>query len=98
LIQIPASVEVIDEEAFAGCQMLQEVRVARNSKMRRIGRDAFSKCRYLYAVDVPSRTNIRGDFIVMAKVRDEAGHKRKRVRFRPRHGPERYDWPGELRA
>jgi hypothetical protein len=42
-IVIPASVEVLGEECFLGCTLLQSITFEQGSRLREVGRSAFSE-------------------------------------------------------
>jgi hypothetical protein len=52
-IEIPASVEVIEEAAFKGCRGLESCVIAGNSSLVRIEKKAFSKCCSLRSFYIP---------------------------------------------
>jgi hypothetical protein len=53
-IEIPASVEGIEEASFEGCTELQSCVMDRNSSLITIGSRAFAKCASLRSFDVPT--------------------------------------------
>eukprot|EP00980_Cylindrotheca_fusiformis_P008545 scaffold1813_cov109-Cylindrotheca_fusiformis.AAC.3 len=55
-VGIPSSVKVIEDAAFAGCQLLGTLDL--NEGLERIGHHAFSCCESLTEVDVPSTVNV----------------------------------------
>jgi hypothetical protein len=57
------------------------VRIATGSQLQLIEEEAFMFCYFLQPVDVPSRTEIRGVFEVVATVHDDSGTRRVRVKF-----------------
>lgn len=52
-IHLPASVEVIEEEAFSGCSRLLRVTFAEDSKLVEMKDGAFSSCKELTAITLP---------------------------------------------
>ena len=60
-VTIPDSVELIEEEAFSGCQGLTEVNFGSNSKLEEIGKNAFSGCKKLNSFTIPSNVKNIGD-------------------------------------
>jgi hypothetical protein len=85
-VVIPRTVEVIECEAFFGCSRLEHVQIERGSRLRLIEEEAFACDRALQPVDVPSAAKIEGHFKVLARIRDEDGSQRRRVKF-PSDGP-----------
>ena len=53
-IEIPASVEEIEEACFSGCSSLSRVTFACGSAVRRIWKEAFRECRQLREIEIPA--------------------------------------------
>jgi hypothetical protein len=54
-IEIPASVERIEEASFEGCMRLESCSISRNSSLVAIGARAFAKCTSLSSFSIPPR-------------------------------------------
>ncbi len=59
-IKLPASIEVIGERAFSGCQSLADV-IFTGNNLREIGASAFSGCEALEKIELPSGVKTIGD-------------------------------------
>ena len=57
-IEIPASVKIIEEEAFYHCTSLKEVIFDENSNLQRIESYAFSSCSSLTEIEIPASVTI----------------------------------------
>ena len=53
-IEIPASIEIINNDAFNGCKALTDIIFASGSNLRTIGEDAFNDCVNLRTIKIPS--------------------------------------------
>lgn len=60
-IEIPASVEVIGEKAFARCRYLSRITFEPGSRLRTIGKGAFQQTWLLSAVEIPASVETIGD-------------------------------------
>lgn len=66
-IEIPESVEVIEEEAFCGCVSLCSVTFASGSRLRYIARKAFWECPKLHEIKVPAGVQLEDNIGVPVK-------------------------------
>ncbi len=57
-VNIPASVEIIDESAFSTCLSLESVKI--ESGVKKIEREAFSRCEKLKNVEIPASVDSMG--------------------------------------
>eukprot|EP00980_Cylindrotheca_fusiformis_P019885 scaffold6994_cov120-Cylindrotheca_fusiformis.AAC.6 len=59
-MEIPSTVNVIDDHAFQDCRRL--ARLGLNEGLKRIGQDAFHRCESLTEVEIPSSVNVIDDW------------------------------------
>ena len=52
-MRIPASITVIENNAFQSCEDLREVIFAQNSSLKKISRHAFNECKSLKSIVFP---------------------------------------------
>lgn len=57
-VKIPASVKVIEEEAFRECHNLAKVELADESKLETIGKNAFYDCDALESIAIPASVRV----------------------------------------
>ena len=60
-IELPASLESIDSRAFYSCDNLNKVIFENGSKLKKIGKNAFSGCPELTEVQIPAETTLIDD-------------------------------------
>jgi hypothetical protein len=58
IITIPASVEVLCERCFYECKSLSRVTFAAGSCLKRIEKEAFSRCRSLKEIEIPASVEV----------------------------------------
>ncbi|WHE88248.1 leucine-rich repeat domain-containing protein [Lachnoanaerobaculum gingivalis] len=59
-IEIPKSVEIIEREAFSGCQNLKECIFEEGSNIKIIYEEAFKECKSLKEIEIPESTKYLG--------------------------------------
>ena len=60
-VEIPASVEIIEEKALEGCESLVELTFEKGSKLKSIGTSAFEKCLRLKEIYLPEGLEVIGE-------------------------------------
>lgn len=60
-IKIPDNLEVIGQNTFNNCSLLERVEISENSKLREIGNNAFSGCGSLESLYIPSGVTTIGN-------------------------------------